>query len=118
MEEAKSLDERIHKGMLKYLEFKGYDVHDEDCDGFIVAYDPEENAVAFISTTADCDDFCNIKEEHPTRKQFEQAINKFFKSHQDIADVNIRYDMLIMSIIESHRGIIKHYINADESLKG
>lgn len=108
------MGERIFKAAIRFLTMKGYDIIDEDVEGFIVILDEHVDAseehpdIAFVKM------YDALKMEDPCLKTSEfEAVAIPWLADSDYADVALRYDTLGFFIIGGDRAMIKHHINAE-----
>lgn len=103
-------ESRIKKAVLKYLALRGYDVLDEDYKGCIVAHDPEEDEIAFISFGIGNED-----NDFPvwSRERFEKTMIKWFQEEapEEIVDIPCRHDAIRLTLCGHDRGLIAHLNN-------
>lgn len=103
------------KGIVRYLELKGYDILDKDFDGFIIALNYD--GIHFIDALVISDikeAKLQVNKSNKSRKEFEHAMLKWFASHDEHVDIEACADICNLIVLGSDRGFIKHQINVQE----
>ena len=104
--------DRVRKGAKYYLKFRGYEIIEDDFEGYIIANDVEENTIAIVALSATEDDIKSDPLSKVTRDEFEQVMMRFFKSH-DIVNRSVRCDICDLFVIGSNRAIVRHVVGID-----
>lgn len=64
---------------------------------------------------------CNTNQRFDVKpwkfSKFEDVMHKFFREEHGITDVDVRYDLAVLSVVSSDRALIKHYVNAVDRLE-
>lgn len=111
------MEDKASKAVLRYLEMTGrFEIYDADYEGFIVAVDTSRDEVVFIKFDLDKDDG-PIKHLHVSASDFEVAASKFLAEHLDFVDMLVRYDEIVVKVVEEHRGLVRHQIDASDRLE-
>lgn len=106
-----SLETKGRKAVLRYLKLKGYDVLDEEFDGFIVAFNYDGLHIIDASVTEKYD----VKPQvNKSREDYEQVMCKWLASHDDYLDVEVYPDACNLIVLGNNRALVKHYVNVQE----
>jgi hypothetical protein len=95
-----NMKDKARKAAIKYLDFRGYKILDEDFDGFVFAFDGDTIHIieAFVDKST------------KSRKDYEQAMVKWLACHDDYLDVFISVDQVILTLVGSSKALLKHVI--------
>ena len=106
---------KARNAVIRYLALKGYDVLDEEFDGFVIAADTD-NSIHIIDVSVV--DKCKPKPQvNKSREEYEHVMCKWIASHlsqDDYLDVEIYPDICNLVVFNESRALIKHYINVQE----
>lgn len=99
---------RASKATKAFLERQGYEILEDDFEGFMVTKDTERNTLAFIRIFISTDDFYEEKD----RPKFERAMVMYAAKH-DIKDMRMRCDHLsLIYLADSDKLLVRLHIDA------
>ena len=105
------LEERGRKASIRYLQLRGYDVLDENYDGFVICAD-EDDRIHIVDVS--------ISEKYTTcltdksREDFEQVMCKWLAQQDKYIDVEICPDVCNLIVLSDSRALVRHYVNVQE----
>lgn len=96
----------------RVLERTGYDVIEEDRNGFIVATDDDGN-IAFIELQVKdvCEDIDEDLVIEHSRHDFEHAAFMYMKEHDDVTDCQVMFNVAQLFVVDKNRALFRHVVN-------
>lgn len=115
----KTLGERGEEAAARYLERRGYNILARNwiCpygEADIVAQDKDEDALVFVEVKTRSNLDFGFPEEAVTpekRSRYERIACSFLKEYPG-ADLTVRFDVIGLMVVDEHRALIKHHVNA------
>lgn len=104
------LQERARKAVVRYLEFSGYSVLDDDYDGFVIYLDADDD-VHFVDIVIG-EAFAGTNK---SREDFEQVMCKWLANNSnEYINKVICPDVCSLKVIGGNRALIRHEVNVQE----
>ena len=95
--------DRIRKAALRFYQvLDRFEIIEEDFEGFIVVKDSDISFVNVVQI-ADSDSY---DAGMITRSEFEEVLDKYIKSHDDV-DIFFKFDIMQIHVIKQDRALVK-----------
>lgn len=112
-----SLTERGRKAAVRFLEHKGYLVHDCEfqCEGIDWMVAELEDTIAFVVVKTRSNTDAGLPEEsvdEKIRTSFEKAAVSFLEKNEQLVDKCIRADVISILVFAHDRAFLRHHVNA------
>ena len=105
------MEDMVKKAMKVFLTRMGYEILDEDYEGFIMtSCDNMLVAVLPIISHEDLDEEPHVDKD--VRSKFEHAVYSWALNQENVSPCQISMDILDFHIIREDRGLIRHIVNA------
>ena len=102
------VESKCRKAVIRFLERRGGEVLDDDLDGYIVYKDGDYISIVDVMVNEN-EEF--IDDVQIMREDFEELIFKFFKNQHETYNVNIRFDVIEIVLLDDHRALLQYRKN-------
>ncbi|MGI6106074.1 MAG: YraN family protein [Raoultibacter sp.] len=109
------INDKAYRSIRTFLERRDFDIiesnwaHGKDSIDFIAK---EDGDLVFISCAVHDNEGRGLGDEKGDRQSFERIAAAYLVESQNIAEGNVRFDIITMLVLGDHKGLLRHHRNA------